>query len=385
MIRGIAWIGSSFYFIAPDLGLRKASDLPPGVSGEEWQVRDGGFHCIQKYSVAPAPMPDDLVWFKWESYATWLSGFVMLVLIYYLAADLYLIDPNVTDLPVWGAIAISLGSLGFGCLAYDAICKPRFGQDNTKLVIGFFLILVAMVRGYAQVSSGRAARLHLIAFTAATMLANVFLLIIPNQKIVVADLKAGRTPEPTYRVIAKWRNTHNNYLTLPVLFLTLSDHYPSAFSSEYNGLIAGFVFLMGVAIRNFLNTMHACKGMRWWTWGATATRFLAIVALSLAPMRFRGGDFETEITEPSVAQARFAEAEGFTEVTNIVMCRCSMCHGEYPSWDGIADAPKGVVLDTEFAIATHAREIYLQSGVTHANPPGNLTWMEDGERVLIVS
>ena len=384
VITGIAWIGSSFYFIALDLGLRKAPDLPPGVSGEEWQVHGGGFYHIQKYGVAPERMPDDLIWFKWESYATWLSGFALLVLIYYLGAELYLIDPNVADLPVWGAIAISLGSLGFGWLAYDAICKSRFGEDNTKLMIGLYLILVAMAWGYTQVFSGRAALLHLGAFTATIMSANVFFIIIPNQKIVVADLKAGRTPDPKYGIIAKQRSTHNNYLTLPVLFLMLSNHYPLAFASEYNWLIASFVFLMGVTIRHFFNTMHARKGAPWWTWGATAALFLAIVALSLAPMSFRGGTFETEITMLTPQQARFAEADGFTEVTDIVLGRCSMCHGEYPGWDGITYAPKGVVLDSEYAVATHAREIYLQSGVTHAMPPGNLTWMEESERDAIV-
>ncbi|MEM8957466.1 MAG: urate hydroxylase PuuD, partial [Pseudomonadota bacterium] len=351
---------------------------------EEWQVHGGGFYHIQKYSVAPERMPEDLIWFKWESYATWLSGFALLVLIYYLGAELYLIDPNVADLPVWGAIAISLGSLGFGWLAYDAICKSRFGEDNTKLMMGLYLILVAMAWGYTQVFSGRAALLHLGAFTATIMSANVFFIIIPNQKIVVADLRAGRTPDPKYGVIAKQRSTHNNYLTLPVLFLMLSNHYPLAFASEYNWLIASLVFLMGVTIRHFFNTMHARKGMPWWTWGATAALFLAIMALSLAPMSFRGGTFETEITMLTPQQARFAEADGFTEVTDIVLGRCSMCHGEYPGWDGITHAPKGVVLDSEYAVATHAREIYLQSGVTHAMPPGNLTWMEDAERDAIV-
>ena len=385
VITGIAWIGSSFYFIALDLGLRKSADLPNGVTGEEWQVHGGGFYHIQKYSVAPERMPEDLIWFKWESYSTWLSGFALLVLVYYLGAELYLIDPNVADLPVWGAVAISLGSLGFGWLAYDRICKSPFGADNTKLMIGLYVILVAMAWGYTQVFSGRAALLHLGAFTATIMSANVFFIIIPNQKIVVADLKAGRVPDPKYGIIAKQRSTHNNYLTLPVLFLMLSNHYPLAFASEFNWLIASLVFLMGVTIRHFFNTMHARKGMPWWTWGATALLFLAIVALSLAPLGYRGGTFEEDVSALPAAHARFAQAEGFAEVTDIVMGRCSMCHGEYPGWEGITHAPKGVRLDTEVAIATHARDIYLQSGVTHAMPPGNLSWMEDAERAQIVA
>ncbi|MEO1309210.1 MAG: urate hydroxylase PuuD, partial [Pseudomonadota bacterium] len=195
VITAVAWIGSSFYFIALDLGLRKGADLPAKVSGEEWQVHGGGFYHIQKYMVAPDRLPEDLIWFKWESYSTWLSGFALLVLVYYLGAEFYLIDLNVRDLPVWAAIAISVGSLGFGWLAYDAICKSPLGRDNTRLMLLLYVILVVMAWGYTQVFTGRAALLHLGAFTATIMSANVFLIIIPNQKIVVADLKAGRTPD----------------------------------------------------------------------------------------------------------------------------------------------------------------------------------------------
>ncbi|MDZ4093588.1 MAG: urate hydroxylase PuuD, partial [Paracoccaceae bacterium] len=219
VITAIAWIGSSFYFIALDLGLHRDRNLASGADGEEWQVHGGGFYHIQKYLVAPAMMPDHLVWFKWESYATWLSGFVMLILVYYMGAEFYLIDANVLDLAVWQAIAISIGSLGFGWLAYDAICKSRFGDDNTRLMLLLYVLLVVMSWGYTQVFTGRAALLHLGAFTATIMTANVAMIIIPNQKIVVADLKAGRRPDPKYGRIAKQRSLHNNYLTLPVIFL----------------------------------------------------------------------------------------------------------------------------------------------------------------------
>ena len=206
VITAIAWIGSSFYFIALDLGLHRDRNLATGADGEEWQVHGGGFYHIQKYLVAPTSMPDGLVWFKWESYATWLSGFAMLVLVYYLGADLYLIDPEVADLATWQAIAISAGSLVFGWIAYDLICKSRFGDDNTRLMLGLYVILVVMAWGYTQVFSGRAALLHLGAFTATIMSANVFMIIIPNQKIVVADLIAGRKPDPKYGKIAKQRS-----------------------------------------------------------------------------------------------------------------------------------------------------------------------------------
>ena len=380
VITGIAWIGSSFYFIALDLGLRQTPSLPPLAHGEEWQVHGGGFYHIQKYLVAPAMMPEHLTWFKWESYSTWLSGFVLLVLVYYLGADLYLVDPEVADLAIWQAVLISLGSLGFGWLIYDLICKSRFGDDNTRLMVGLYLILVAMAWGYTQVFSGRAALLHLGAFTGTIMSANVFFIIIPNQRIVVADLKAGRKPDPKYGKIAKQRSTHNNYLTLPVIFLMLSVHYPLVFATEYNWLIASLVFLMGVTIRHWFNTRHARKGNPHWTWGITAVLFVIIAWLSSASMRLAPQEGAL-----SGAALRFASAAGFGEVVGIVQGRCSMCHAAEPGWAGMYWPPKGVVLETPAQIAREARRIYLQAGLSHAMPPANLSAMEPAERAAIVA
>lgn len=379
VITGIAWIGSSFYFIALDLGLRRDPPPPSGADGEEWQVHGGGFYHIEKYLVAPDRLPEHLTWFKWESYATWLSGFAMLVLVYYLGAEFYLVDPAVADLAIWQAIGISLASLAFGWAAYNTLCKVFVDANQTWLMAALFVILVAMAWGYAQVFSGRAALLHLGAFTATIMSANVFMIIIPNQKIVVADLKAGRQADPKYGKIAKQRSTHNNYLTLPVLFLMLSNHYPLAFASHWNWLIASLVFLMGVTIRHYFNTIHARKGNPTWTWAATAVLFIVIVWLSTlsAP--------EREDVALSGAALRYAEAEGFEDVADIVLGRCSMCHAAEPFYDGIHWAPKDVVLDTPEAIARHAREIYLQAGVTNAMPPANLSYMEEAERAEIVA
>jgi len=283
VITGIAWIGSSFYFVALDLGLRQRSGMPVGAYGEEWQVHGGGFYHIQKYLVAPENMPEHLIWFKWESYVTWLSGFGMLALVYYAGADLYLIDPSVLDVSKPTAIAISLASLGFGWLAYDTICRSPLGNDNTRLMVLLYFILVAVAWGYTQLFTGRAAYLHLGAFTATIMSANVFFIIIPNQKKVVADLIAGRTPDPALGKQAKQRSTHNNYLTLPVLFLMLSNHYPLAFGTQYNWIIASLVFLMGVTIRHWFNTQHARKGAPTWTWLVTVLLFIVIMWLSTVP------------------------------------------------------------------------------------------------------
>ncbi|OOY13054.1 cysteine desulfurase [Thioclava marina] len=382
LITAIAWIGSSFYFIALDLGLAPEPGAPKGVNGAAWQVHGGGFYHIQKYMVAPERMPDRLTWFKWESYMTWVSGFAMLVLLYWAGAQFYLIDPRVMEMPVWAGILISAGSLTIGWLFYDWLCKSRFGVDNNKLMIGLFLLLVLMSWGYTQVFTGRAALLHMGAFTATIMTANVFFIIMPNQRIVVADLKAGRTPDPKYGKIAKQRSTHNNYLTLPVIFLMLSNHYPLAFASEYNWLICSLVFLMGVTIRHFFNTHHAHKGNPWWTWGVTALLFLAIIWLSSIPKPDAGEDAEDSAMLTPYEQ-RFAEAPGFQDVSDIVLGRCSMCHASEPGFEGIGRAPKGIHLETPREVAAAARLIYVQAGLTDAMPPANLSYMEPQERAAI--
>jgi len=379
VITAIAWIGSSFYFIALDLGLHRDRSLPSGADGDEWQVHGGGFYHIQKYLVAPEAMPDHLIWFKWESYATWLSGFAMLVLVYYLGAELYLIDPTVLELTVWQGVTISVASLAFGWLVYNTLCRVFVNADQNLLMLALFAVLVGMSWFYTQVFSGRAALLHLGAFTATIMSANVFFIIMPNQRIVVADLKAGRKPDPKYGKIAKQRSTHNNYLTLPVIFLMLSNHYPLIFATQWNWVIASLVFLMGVTIRHWFNTRHARKGNPHWTWGVTVILFLVIAWLSTAPMKVVDG--EAALKGDAL---RLASAEGFDGVVDIVQGRCSMCHAAEPGWEGLHWPPKGVVLETKAQIAHEAKRIYLQSGVTHAMPPGNLSYMEPEERAAIV-
>ncbi len=380
VITAIAWIGSSFYFIALDLGLHRDRNLASGADGEEWQVHGGGFYHVQKYLVAPAAMPDHLIWFKWESYSTWLTGFAMLVLVYYLGSDIYLIDPQVMELSQAQAIGISLASLAFGWIVYNTLCRLFVHADQTVLMLALFAVLVGMAWGYTQVFSGRAALLHLGAFTATIMSANVFFIIMPNQRIVVADLQAGRKPDPKYGKIAKQRSTHNNYLTLPVVFLMLSNHYPLVFATQNNWIIASLIFLMGVSIRHWFNTRHARKGSPHWTWFVTAVLFLLIAWLSTAPQR---ANFALQVQAgPAMV---FASAKDFDNIVEIVQGRCSMCHAAEPVWDGIHWAPKGVILETPAQISAQAQQIYLQAGITHAMPPANLTYIEPEERQAIVN
>lgn len=330
VITAIAWIGSSFYFIALDLGLRKHEALPDGAHGEEWQVHGGGFYHIQKYLVAPAAMPEHLTWFKWESYATWMSGFVLLSLVYYGGADLYLIDTDVMDISSGLAILISIASIFGGWFIYDFICKSKFGDNNTRLMILLYVLLVALAYGFTKIFTGRATFLHLGAITATIMSANVFITIIPNQKIVVADLIAGKKPDPKFGKIAKQRSTHNNYLTLPVIFLMLSNHYPLAFATEYNWIIASLVFLMGVTIRHYFNSNHARTGNPTWTWLVTAILFILVMWLSTVPKILTGEGEEHAYNE---RESRLVAAVEFEAVSDTIMGRCSMCHASEVYWE----------------------------------------------------
>ena len=382
VITAMAWIGASFYFIALDLMLRDNGDLPEGATGEEWEVHGGGFYNTVKYNVAPARLPEHLTWHKWQSYWTWLSGAALLMIVYWVGGELYLIDATKADLALWQGIALSAASLTIGWIIYDTLCKSRLGNHPNALMLLLFVMLVVMSWGYHQVFTGRAAMLHLGAFTATIMTANVFFIIMPNQRIVVADLKAGQVPDAKYGKIAKLRSTHNNYLTLPVVFLMLSNHYPLAFATDYAWIIAAFVFLLGVTIRHYFNSMHAGKGRPHWTWAVTVLLFIAIAWLST--MRTQDSLDVAEATPPTPYEAAFIEAAGFDEAERIVLGRCSMCHAREPFWsDTMLWAPKGVHLETPRDIAQNARAIYLQAGVSHAMPPANVTFITEEERLVL--
>ena len=380
IITAIAWIGSSFYFIALDLGLKKNSSLPYGVTGEEWQVHGGGFYNIQKYSIAPSNLPQDLIWFKWESYSTWLSGFFLLAIVYYGGADLYLIDTEIADINNFQAISISLGSILFGWIIYNSACKSPLGNNSNLLLILLFFFLLFLSWFYTSIFSGRAAFLHLGAITATLMTANVFFIIIPNQKIVVSDLKAGRNPDPKFGIIAKQRSTHNNYLTLPVIFFMLSNHYPLAFASELNWAIAPLVFLLGVSIRHYFNTYHATKKKLYWTWIITFIIFAVIIGLS----SYKKNSLVLSENVDDLERIYNLEITDLNnEVHDIISARCTMCHAREPLWDGFLHAPKGFVIENKEDIKRYARQVYVQSALSKAMPPNNISYMEDIERFTI--
>jgi len=383
VITAMAWIGASFYFIALDLMLKPNKALPDGAYGEEWEVHGGGFYHTVKYLVAPARMPEHLTWHKWQSYTTWLSGAALLMIIYWVGGELFLLDPTKAELSLWQGILISGGSLTIGWLVYDAMCKSKLADHPTVLMLLLFVILVIMSWGYNQIFTGRAALLHLGAFTATIMTANVFFQIIPNQRIVVEDLKAGRTPDAKYGKIAKVRSTHNNYLTLPVVFLMLSNHYPLAFATEYSWVIASLIFLTGVTIRHYFNTMHKTGAGPNWTWAVTVVLMVMIAWLSTVS----GGDTyeEAEARALTAYEQKYVEAETFEDAYYAVVGNCSMCHAREPSWEGMHWAPKNIVLETESDVARHADQIYLQAGLSHAMPPPNAVEMDAESRAMIVA
>ena len=383
VITAMAWIGASFYFIALDLMLRPNPTLPEGAYGEEWEVHGGGFYNTVKYLVAPAWMPEHLTWHKWQSYTTWLSGTALLMIIYWVGGELFLLDPTKVDLALWQGILISGGSLTIGWLLYDQMCKSRLSDHPTGLMLILFVILVVMSWGYNQIFTGRAALLHLGAFTATIMTANVFFQIMPNQRIVVEDLKAGRTPDAKYGRIAKVRSTHNNYLTLPVVFLMLSNHYPLAFGTEYSWIIASLIFLTGVTIRHYFNTMHSTGNGPHWTWAVTI--LLMVIIAWLSSIRSTETWEEAEAQELTPYEQKYASAVGFEEAYNTVLGNCSMCHAREPVYDNMQWAPKKVYLETPGDVARQADQIYLQAGISHAMPPPSAVQMDAEARQTIVA
>ena len=383
VITAMAWIGASFFFIALDLGLKKKPNMPSGVHGEEWQVHGGGFYHIQKYVVAPDNMPEHLIWHKWQSYITWVSGAALLMIVYWVGGELFLLDPTKASLSLWQGIMISGGSLTIGWLAYDAMCKSKLGERPTMLMLLLFIILVLMAWGYDKIFTGRAALLHLGAFTATIMTANVFFQIMPNQRIVVSDLKAGRTPDAKYGKIAKLRSTHNNYLTLPVVFLMLSNHYPLSFGTQYSWIIASLIFLTGITIRHYFNTMHATGRGPHWTWGVTVLLMILIAWLSTF-----GPTKSLEKAEDRVLtlyEQKFVSAASFKDAYDTVLGNRSMCHAREPGWNNMQWAPKGVYLESPADVARYAEQIYLHAGISHAMPPPNAIQMSEEARTKIVT
>jgi uncharacterized membrane protein len=340
VVAAMAWIGASFFFMHLDASLRPAKDIPAGKGGASWQVHGGGFYEMRKYLVAPEFMPEELTWHKWQAYTTWLSGFVLLAWIYYAQSHLYLINPDVMPLNALQASALGVGALGLGWVVYDQLCKSPLGKNENLLGLVGLVAIVAASFGFTLVFSGRGALIHTGALMATWMAGNVFLVIIPNQRKVVASLMAGETPDPALGKQAKQRSTHNNYLTLPVVLLMLSNHYPVLYANS--AVIPPIVFLItisGSLIRHFYNVRHSDHAKSpWWTWAAAAVAlwFTFWVAMASSPTGREQLGLSAAAGMPSTA----SHVPPPSKVVEIVTSRCSMCHAAEPVWDGIQIAPK---------------------------------------------
>jgi uncharacterized membrane protein len=370
MVTAIAWIGSSFYFMWLDNSLKDHGSLNPGANGENWSVHGGGFYHAQKYLVAPERMPEELHWFKWEAYITWISGFCLMAIVYYWGAESYLIDRAVLDVSPAMAIAVSVASMALGWVVYDLLCRSPLHRHGAVLFAILFVFIVLSAYGFGLVFSGRAAFLHVGAMIATMMSANVFMVIIPNQKKVVAALTAGEVPDPTLGEAAKLRSTHNNYLTLPVLFMMISNHYPIVFGHDWNWMVVALVLPLGAVMREFFNARNAGRtgnALRW-QWPVAAALTIALVALTAWKP---GGEI---VVEDEVLTA---------EALAIVQTRCVACHTAKPTDEDFDEAPGGVMFDDAGQLKTHAARVLAQAVLTDAMPLGNKTGMTEEERARL--
>ncbi len=369
VIAGIAWIGSSFYFIALDAGLRPNPRLDTRVKGEAWQVHGGGFYQIQKFSVAPDFMPSHLTWYKWEAYGTWIFGFALLVLVYYLNPTVYLIDPQVMNIDVADAVPAAAASLLVGWFVYDLLCRSWIGRETGRLAITGGLLLTAAAYGYTHVFSGRGAFIQVGALVGSIMVGNVFFIIIPNQRKTVDRLLKGEEPDPIWGEQAKQRSVHNNYLTLPVVFTMLSNHYAFTYASpRYSWLLLACIFVASFLVRHYFNTMHTGAKPDWRLWPAAAVPVFGAILLSLA------GQPSAPVADAAAPPVKFAD------VQQIVDQRCHTCHAAKPQFPGFAQAPKGIMFDTPAEIKKLAPQIMAQAVKTHTMPLGNVTEITEAER-----
>jgi uncharacterized membrane protein len=377
VITGIAWIGSSFYFMHLDASLKAIPEIPKGKGGATWEVHGGGFYEVRKYLEAPAHLPQELIWHKWQSYATWISGFFLLVWVYYAQSDLYLIDPAVRELSPLAASTIGIGGLVLGWAVYDGLCRSSLAKHEGWLAAAGFAFIVFMTWAFMQVFSGRGALVHVGAMMATMMSGNVFMIIIPGQKKIIAALTSGQTPDPALGKRAKIRSTHNNYLTLPVVFLMLSNHYPLLYSTPLMPVVVALVLVAGAIVRHFYNVRHAGKGDLWWTWAVAALCMWAAFWITSASTPL--GRERLGMPAISAAQAATGPAAP-AEVVGIINGRCAMCHAREPVWSGIAIAPKAVLLETPQEIQRQKDAIRMHSVFTRAMPPNNITGLTLEER-----
>jgi len=375
LIAGIAWIGSSFYFVWQDDSLAPAPDDPDAdrLGGQVWMVHGGGFYHVRKYKVAPARLPDHLHWFKWEAYATWASGTALITLVYWLGADSYLL-PAGSPLASWQAVAIGIGSVVGSWIVYDLLCRSTLARREGALAGAVLSLVTALAYGLSLVFTGRAMFIHVGAAMGTIMVANVAMVIIPNQKLMVAALLKGETPNPIWGQRGKQRSVHNTYFTLPVLFMMISNHYPITYSTRWNWLLLLAIGLIGAGVRRIFVLRHS---------GAAKSWMLPLAGLAFAGLAFAATPSRAPHDDAAnVGQSDFPAAP-FPVVQAIITARCTACHADHPSMAGFGEAPQGVLLQTPEQIAQRAEQIEKMAVSTDAMPLGNATGMTAEERIIL--
>ena len=362
IVVGIAWIGASFYFIWLDDNLEASAD--PELAGELHAIHAGGFYRVHKYKLAPPELPATLHWFKWEAYWTFITGFTLLVLTYYVGAELYLIDPSVMALSKPAAIAIGIGALVAGMAVYEGLCRSPLGKNDSALAAVLLVLLAFAAWGLTKVFSGRGAFIHFGAMIGTIMAVNVAHIIVPGQREQVRAKQEGRAPDSKYALAAKQRSVHNTYFTLPVIFTMISGHYAMTFAGRWSWLILVALTIAGALIRVWFVIRHKGPAPAW-----TLVLGLAVIGAAMwlaAPKR------ETTLTPVN-----------FAEVKSVIDKHCVLCHAQKPAFQGLAEPPKGVILETPERVRAQAALIYQQTVLAKAMPPGNLTGLTEEERSLL--
>lgn len=374
LIAGIMWIGNSLLWNWLDRNLLQRADAPSGFEGEIWLVHSGSFYQMEKKQLAPHQMPRVLHWFKWQSYTTWMTGFLLLWFVYYLGEG-FLVDPGVAQISHWQGVGIGLGTLVGGFVVYDLVWRSPLRNRSRIAVALCFVLLAGVVWELTHLLSGRAAYIHVGALLGTIMSGNVFFHIIPSQKELVAATLAGKTQDLKLGKHAKQRSIHNNYMTFPVLFVMISNHFPSTYGNALNWLVLAVIFVGGATMRHVMNVRFTWKP---WLGAAAATFALTAGALLFLFLR-RPASAATDTTAAVDAKDKVS----FTEVQIVIHQRCVPCHSKTPRQQDQKVAPNNVMFDTPDQIKMYSERIKTRAVINKTMPLNNRTGMTAEERNLL--
>jgi uncharacterized membrane protein len=366
VVAGIMWIGASFYFIFLENNLNRTENVREELAGNLWAIHGGGFYFLEKYKVAPKVVPKNLHWFKYEAYFTWMSGFALLAVVYYFDARAFLIDAEKFNLSPAQAICISAGSIVVGWIIYDRMCKSALASNLALFTITGFLVLSAFAFFFLTVFNSRAAYIHVGALIGTLMTWNVYFVIIPSQKSLVRAAVTGKPLDPSMGKKAGERSLHNNYFTLPVIFIMISNHFPSTFGNKFNWILLVGVCLASAGIKHYWNLRDRGEKSTW----ILPVSVVALISLAL----ISSPAFEPKVEKTPVA---------FSEVNTIFALRCTQCHSKTPTDTKWTTAPNGVKFDTADEIVKMQEKIMMRAVLTNSMPQGNVTKMTDAEREVI--